>query len=154
MNRRKKIAMLAGLLGSISLSVVQAEISEKPVANKKYNDYFGHVKGDRCLERVANALTLCLSEGVLIRYGGEEFVYINENITLERLQVIGDELCQAIEQLDLTVPPNVARKCVTVSVGGTTGIIKDEESWLEVLNTADEALYMAKKKGKSKCICK
>ena len=39
MNRRKKIAMLAGLLGSISLSVVQAEISEKPVANKKYNDY-------------------------------------------------------------------------------------------------------------------
>ena len=121
---------------------------------KKYNDYFGHVKGDRCLERVANALTLCLSEGVLIRYGGEEFVYINENITLERLQVIGDELCQAIEQLDLTVPPNVARKCVTVSVGGTTGIIKDEESWLEVLNTADEALYMAKKKGKSKCICK
>ncbi len=66
---------------------------------KKYNDYFGHVKGDRCLERVANALTLCLSEGVLIRYGGEEFVYINENITLERLQVIGDELCQAIEQL-------------------------------------------------------
>ncbi len=49
---------------------------------------------------------------------------------------------------DLTVPPNVARKCVTVSVGGTTGIIKDEESWLEVLNTADEALYMAKKKEK------
>ena len=38
MNRKKKIAMLAGLLGSLSLSVVQAEISEKPVANKQYNN--------------------------------------------------------------------------------------------------------------------
>lgn len=121
---------------------------------KKYNDYFGHVKGDRCLERVANALALCLSDGALIRYGGEEFVYINENITLERLQIIGDELCQTIEQLDLTVPPNVAKKCVTISIGGTTGIIKDEQAWLELLNIADEALYMAKKKGKNKCICK
>lgn len=42
---------------------------------KLYNDYYGHVNGDDCLKRVADALNLCLSDGVLIRYGGEEFVY-------------------------------------------------------------------------------
>ena len=120
---------------------------------KKYNDFFGHVKGDSCLERVANALTLCLTEGVLIRYGGEEFVYIIENTTNNKLQIIGDELCKAVARLDLKVPPNVARKYLTISIGGCIGIVKDEEAWLDILSQADQALYQAKKKGKNKCIC-
>lgn len=121
---------------------------------KKYNDYFGHVKGDQCLERVANALTLALTEGILIRYGGEEFIYIVENTTLEKLQEIGNELCKTIEHLALKVPPMAKYSYLTISCGGSYGIVKDEEVWLQVLNQADQALYQAKSSGKDRCICK
>lgn len=120
---------------------------------KSYNDTFGHIKGDECLKRVSNALNLCLSEGFLIRYGGEEFVYLLKNTDLEEMQRIGTELCHTVERLHLLMPNTSSREYLTVSIGGAIGVLNGEESWQAVLEQADQALYKAKNTNKNKCIC-
>ena len=105
------------------------------------------------LKRVSNALNLCLSEGFLIRYGGEEFVYLLKNTDLEEMQRIGTELCHTVERLHLLMPNTSSREYLTVSIGGAIGVLNGEESWQAVLEQADQALYKAKNTNKNKCIC-
>lgn len=119
---------------------------------KIYNDYYGHVKGDECLKRVSDALNLCLSDGVLIRFGGEEFVCLLSGTKMDAIQEFGNELCHTIERLHLDMPPSSIRPYLTVSIGVAINIIKDESDWKKTLELADQALYEAKSDNKNKCI--
>lgn len=121
---------------------------------KLYNDYYGHVNGDDCLKRVADALNLCLSDGVLIRYGGEEFVCLLRGKDAQDVIKIGSNLCKSIERLNLKMPPNSNYECLTISVGATAAVLKGEEDWNNALTRADEALYEAKANNKNNCVLK
>jgi len=107
---------------------------------KKYNDTFGHQMGDRILEKVAEVLRENLKPGdVAGRYGGEEFCIFAPVLKKEE----GIEKAEGIRR-------SVEEKTkVTISIG--VSYFPDDASIKEdLIKTADEALYRAKKKGKNR----
>lgn len=112
---------------------------------KKVNDEYGHEAGDVVLTRVARILKeLMLCEGYVCRWGGEEFLLVMEDCTLERagelLQNILDTLrTQEIEYLDRTIR-------VTMSVGLVQAEPSEEID--DILRRADRRLYYAKSHGR------
>ena len=66
---------------------------------KSYNDMYGHLAGDRCLQQVASLLVKRRNgdDGFAARYGGEEFVVVFEETSLDcaiaEVQQIVDRLC-------------------------------------------------------------
>ena len=117
---------------------------------KRYNDTFGHLQGDDCLKRIANALNLCVSNGKLFRYGGEEFVYILLDADKTAVVEKGNEFIECIQSLQISTAD--MNKYVSVSIGCSLGCISDRNAWNSLLNKADEALYQAKSEGKNKSV--
>ena len=143
---------------SAELDFIAHHDSLTGLQNRRYlanclNNIYLESRDSQLKTGVSNALNLCLSEGFLIRYGGEEFVYLLKNTDLEEMQRIGTELCHTVERLHLLMPNTSSREYLTVSIGGAIGVLNGEESWQAVLEQADQALYKAKNTNKNKCIC-
>ena len=115
---------------------------------KEYNDHLGHVAGDDCLVRVSQAMQLCLPDGMIFRYGGEEFLGVVPGLTRERAEELGDILRRSVEGLKIPMPHEDGP--VTVSVGLAMGAVSDEDGWKSLLRQADRALYRAKEDGKNR----
>lgn len=114
---------------------------------KKFNDNFGHRAGDRVLNAVATSLKSCLRASDLIfRYGGEEFVILLKNISLEDVEKLAHKLRKHIEK-DYFVDKDRQLK-VTVSIGCTVIHTGDSEETL--FERADKAMYEAKNKGRNR----
>lgn len=121
---------------------------------KKYNDQFGHLAGDACLQQAAQALNALMGEGeYLIRYGGEEFLFVAENMGREALQARAGELQQTILDLHLKNPVEGKGPWLTVSMGGFSDLPTGASSWESMLSRADDALYLAKSQGKNCLVC-
>lgn len=124
---------------------------------KNYNDTFGHPQGDECLRRLSWRLnnTLDSNKEYLIRYGGEEFLYIGEGLDVQTAESRGKYFNTIIRELVIG-PSNDESMSITVSIGSYT-MNWDESvqnmSWEDCINQADTALYRAKKTGKDKCVC-
>ena len=116
---------------------------------KQYNDTFGHVAGDECLKTVAKALDSPNPDGILVRFGGEEFLFLLTPPSQESSDTDGfaKRLCQCIEER--AIPSSVPGKSVTVSVGYSQKEIQDENEFWSLINEADEALYRAKAAGRN-----
>jgi diguanylate cyclase (GGDEF)-like protein len=114
---------------------------------KVYNDAAGHLAGDDVLRRVARALDDSVRTGdVVYRYGGEEFLLLLPEQTLETAAAAAGRLRAVVE--DLGIPrPGGGR--VTVSVG-VAGPAEGEESPKELIARADMALYAAKAAGRNR----
>ncbi len=120
---------------------------------KLYNDYYGHVEGDKCLIKIAKELKNIIrkSEDIVARFGGEEFVILlPQTDTLLALQVANRAKRKILE---LKIPHKLSpiSPFITVSIGISTMIPKDK-NFEEIIKKADKALYLAKKKGRNK-IC-
>lgn len=122
---------------------------------KKYNDSYGHVAGDECLIKIANAINdLCeifypthyCSMG---RYGGEEFIILLPKADKESVINFGKLVCKKIESLNIPHEQNDEYPYVTISCGATTMIPDDEKRILYILEAADRALYSVKRSGKN-----
>lgn len=123
---------------------------------KKYNDTFGHQSGDECLKRVADTCRNCLTkEGeYVIRYGGEEFLYVGKGVGSREASEKGTEICEAIRGMQMS--PYEEERRVTVSIGIYTGEPEpaaDEGDWTHFISKADKALYTAKGNGKDQTVC-
>jgi len=121
---------------------------------KEVNDRFGHLAGDLVLQRVAAELRAQLRETDFIgRFGGEEFLIVLPETTLEGARQFAEKVRQRVEQLEV---PNEAGKPlrVTVSIGVAarpTGERDDGRGRARTLiATADEALYAAKNNGRNR----
>jgi diguanylate cyclase (GGDEF)-like protein len=121
---------------------------------KIFNDAMGHVAGDACLRRVAEALrdNLHRSTDFVARFGGEEFVVVLRDTGLEGAVAVGERLRAAIEGLRIAHP---ARKdgltVATISVGAaSTETMPDSVANIELLAAADQALYEAKGAGRNR----
>ncbi len=115
---------------------------------KDYNDAFGHVMGDTCLKRAAQAMEQCCASVRFFRYGGEEFLYVAPADRPEALYQLGERVRQAVE--DLQIPAAEAGHVVTISVGCSYAPVRQESDWDRLLQAADQALYRAKAAGKNK----
>ncbi|CAM4128894.1 GGDEF domain-containing response regulator [Pseudoalteromonas byunsanensis] len=117
---------------------------------KKYNDFYGHIKGDECLKRVAQ-LIKCnhhRGEDAVVRYGGEEFVCIMPQVDRHGLEKLSCALKQRIQEANL---PHEASKFgyVTLSIGGVYSDSVRQCNGQKWLEAADEQLYLSKNKGRN-----
>ena len=118
---------------------------------KTYNDTFGHLQGDRCLQEVAHTLkyTLHRPGDMVARYGGEEFVIILPNTKVSGAIHVAQQIRTAIKQLKLPAATEKVSKYATISLGVAGVIPSLEMSAKQLLNDADKALYEAKEKGRN-----
>lgn len=118
---------------------------------KRYNDQLGHLQGDTCLQHVANALQdVCLRpQDSAARYGGEEFALILPNTPKTGAMTLARSCMQLLKSLRLYHPDSPVGPHVTISGGITTCIPGDNTTPEEMVIRADEALYIAKAKGRN-----
>jgi diguanylate cyclase (GGDEF)-like protein len=122
---------------------------------KQFNDHNGHLAGDNALVDVATCLMKTISgiDALVTRYGGEEFCIIASSNNLERIAQLGEHLRQAVERLQI---PHDVDDCpwLTISIGVL--VVPDNPdtdkpySFLDLLQLADEQLYLAKQAGRNR----
>jgi diguanylate cyclase (GGDEF)-like protein len=119
---------------------------------KAYNDTYGHLAGDEVLKRVADVISENLRGGdMAYRYGGEEFLIMLPEQSLESAVSIADRLRRAAEALRIPHeknPPGV----VTISLGVAALPAGEPKSTDDLLKEADEALYRAKESGRNRVV--
>jgi len=143
----KKIIKLHSRAG-ISLSLLMLDIDYF----KKYNDTYGHSAGDNCLKAVASALSQCVirNEDFVARYGGEEFTVVLPNTDEKGAQVVAEKMLEKVRRCNILHEASDIAECVTVSIGGTTGIINHLQHGSDYIKAADEALYESKNNGRNR----
>ncbi|MEH7076558.1 histidine kinase N-terminal 7TM domain-containing diguanylate cyclase [Neobacillus drentensis] len=116
---------------------------------KKVNDTFGHNVGDQMLKHVVNVCQTQLKEDVLFaRYGGEEFVLALKGSTGLDGEALANQLRKSIETQPLLTTEGVIS--VTFSSGVAEATEETEETLYQILNRADQALYLAKREGRNR----
>ncbi len=123
---------------------------------KRYNDTYGHLAGDACLQQVARAIRRVLKRpaDLAARYGGEEFAVILPNINASGAVHIADAIHKAVQQLLIPHATSCVSEYVTLSVGVSSTIPQKELSQQALIAVADKALYEAKAQGRNCVIVK
>ena len=120
---------------------------------KKYNDNYGHLKGDEVLEKVSLSLkkTLKRSTDMVFRLGGEEFcVVIIENTKVNTSSKVAQEILKSINDLSIEHLHNQPHNIITVSMGISIKKADEILSLDTLYKNADTALYESKNNGKNK----
>lgn len=118
---------------------------------KKVNDQHGHLSGDMVLKQLGQELKLFLREHDLVgRIGGEEFVMLLPETSLDEATAIAERLRQSVEKLTLSIL-NEQAITITVSIG-VASAMEEEQTLDNIWQTADERLYQAKTSGRNRVI--
>ncbi|ARD48954.1 GGDEF domain-containing protein [Sporosarcina sp. P33] len=122
------------------------------IDNLKFiNDTFGHLAGDEAIKFVAH---ICSNEirknDVLGRFGGDEFVLVMKDITLENAKKKAGLLANQIKNLSLD--SKELPSPVTISVGLSDNMMREVYNFKDLFHLADLALYQAKKNGKNQVV--
>ena len=119
---------------------------------KRYNDHYGHLEGDECLRRVANALkdSAHRPADLVARYGGEEFVILMGNTDQPGAAQVAETARRAVEELAIPHARSEAASCVTISLGSATLTPGSHFEGEVLIKLADGALYEAKKDGRNR----
>jgi diguanylate cyclase (GGDEF)-like protein len=118
---------------------------------KRYNDHYGHVAGDKCLQALGELLKGSFKRAgeVPARYGGEEFAVVLPDTTPEIAEGLGERLRRMLQEQAL---PHEESELgvVTISVGVSGGLVArgQEPEWF--IKEADRALYHAKAGGRNR----
>ncbi len=123
---------------------------------KDFNDTYGHLGGDQCLKDIALAIhaTLRRPSDMVARYGGDEFVAILPNTTLEGALHLAEEIRKNIRELPIRHEKSPVADHVTVTIGASSGFPDDALPEDKFIGMADKALYEAKMKGRNCCVGK
>ena len=119
---------------------------------KRYNDLYGHPKGDACLRQVAEILaqTVHRPTDTVARYGGEEFAIILPETDRAGAMRLAEQLRERIEAEAIPHDEGGPGKCVTISIG-VAALIPDEVTKPpQLVQLADERLYFAKDAGRNR----
>lgn len=120
---------------------------------KAFNDTYGHQSGDRCLTRVAEALSSIVHRAgdQVARYGGEEFAALLPETDRPGAAAIAERMRAAVERLQ--IPHKEAPGgYTTVSVGFAIAQATDAGTPEALLAAADAALYRAKREGRNRTV--
>ncbi|MBR4169944.1 MAG: diguanylate cyclase [Lachnospiraceae bacterium] len=114
---------------------------------KQFNDNYGHDVGDQVLRSFVAAIKGCTrASDSVIRWGGDEFVVILQNIPHRFQPEIGDKILDAIRAIE--IPELNGERQITASMGFAYFNDSDND-YKETLARADEALYEAKESGRN-----
>ena len=136
---------------SVSVGIIEIDID----FFKKYNDKFGHPAGDECLRHVADAIKKSAQRcsDISARTGGEEFVVIAQNMNSEQMATLALKIRKAISELKIPHAYNGISNYVTVSMGVASMTPSFDNSFTELYQAADDALYRAKENGRNCIVC-
>ena len=116
---------------------------------KQVNDVYGHLMGDQVIQFVAEKLKENIrTSDLLVRYGGDEFIVLIENIGMERALKIAEKIRSEIYEAKSV--DNV--RCPDLKVSISIGVAIGATSWMALLEKADRALFQAKEQGKNKVV--
>ena len=120
---------------------------------KVYNDTYGHQAGDECLKKVAKAIRDSVrSNDLPARYGGEEFVVVLPNTEPIEALVVTDRIRLRLQEMQIPHKNSQAGSYVSISCGIASRITNKAMTPKELIETADLALYEAKKQGRDRAI--
>jgi diguanylate cyclase (GGDEF) domain len=120
---------------------------------KQYNDTYGHLAGDECLQLVAKGL----QEGIrhegdfITRYGGEEFIAVLPDTDEAGACDIANRLQRNIRELNIPHKASTVSDRVTVSIGIVSVKVEEGANWKDYVKCADDLLYIAKQNGRDQC---
>lgn len=118
---------------------------------KLFNDREGHLAGDDALRSVGAAIaSQCRGGDRAYRYGGEEFLLILPEPSLDLALAAAERHRQAIEALAIRHPANPPLGVLTISAGVALRSARDSAGTAAWLNQADTALYCAKRNGRNR----
>lgn len=118
---------------------------------KGYNDRYGHLAGDECLQKIAQAIaqTANRAEDLVARYGGEEFAVILPETPPQGAYRVGLAILAAVAALEIPHEASLISSAVTVSAGISWLIPQPDIQETSLIETADRALYRAKQQGRN-----
>lgn len=115
---------------------------------KKYNDTYGHKKGDEALRKVAMQIkeSLPRETDFISRYGGEEFAAFLPYTSIGNAKTVAEKILNAINKLNIEHKHSPFNHSLTVSIGIASTTTGD----YDLIENADRALYEAKKEGRNR----
>jgi diguanylate cyclase (GGDEF)-like protein len=121
---------------------------------KLYNDNYGHLPGDDCLKKVAQAISNVIHRpaDLVARYGGEEFAVILPNTPTSGAIQVAEKILEEIRQLQLPHKASKVQSYVTMSLGVATMVPTLGLSETTLIDQADEFLFQAKKEGRDRVV--
>lgn len=121
---------------------------------KSYNDNYGHLAGDECLIRVAQALpgVIGRASDLVARYGGEEFVCLLPNVDHAGALRLAENFRQAVESAGIRHEHSRAAPVVTLSLGVATMVAREDCTAEDIIKAADVNLYQAKEQGRNRAV--
>ena len=121
---------------------------------KNYNDHYGHVEGDECLKRVAQALAGAAHRpsDFLARYGGEEFVLLLPASDANAARAVAERCRQAIFKAQIAHAVSTVGQLLTVSIGAGTTVPSEHGDPVRFLDEVDRRLYRAKHLGRNRLV--
>jgi diguanylate cyclase (GGDEF)-like protein len=129
--------------GKQSLGIIMLDVDHF----KSFNDNYGHEAGDIVLKEVGGRLKqACRASDIACRYGGEEFVLVLPEASLEIVTARAEDIRLSMKDISLMYG-GVVLPQITISAGVSmspdNGQIADA-----LLKAADDALYQAKRNGR------
>ena len=116
---------------------------------KKVNDNYGHPMGDEVIKKVSNHMQDKVgSEGVVGRFGGEEFLTILYNNNIQEAALLANQIRSDIESKKIEFEGKQISVTVSMGIACSTETVV----YQELLNKADERLYKAKENGRNQVI--
>ena len=124
---------------------------------KSVNDTYGHLNGDEILKEMAEIIDdSSRNIDIPIRYGGEEFVIILPETSLEGAHVIANRLRKRVANHEFLLTGKVAKDTphiqITVSIGISHLMDGEEIAAEELVERGDKALYYAKEHGRNQVV--
>lgn len=136
------------LRDAMPISLIMADID----LFKAFNDHYGHLAGDECLIKVAQALQQAVKRpgDLVARYGGEEFIIVLPGTDQAGALVVAEELRQAVADLNIRHAYSRVSDRITVSLGVATRIPKAVDKKEKLVACADQAMYRAKQENRNR----
>lgn len=141
-NRRALLEKLKNKnLFHIECSLIMIDIDKF----KNINDTYGHSVGDSVLKELSSIVKELLREGdIFARWGGEEFLLVVNSGDLVEVERVAEKIRLAIESASFTTVEHI-----TASLGASSPR-SEKESFEQLLENADKALYQAKELGRNR----
>jgi len=119
---------------------------------KRLNDQCGHQAGDDALKIVADTLRSLTRPGDCMgRYGGEEFLFIHINTTLEGVTSYAERVRMEIERRGKILAKRLKCDALTISIGIALHSA-EFKNYYDIIDAADRAMYKAKKNGRNQVV--
>ena len=121
---------------------------------KAYNDTYGHVAGDKCLQQVARILSDVVDRpgDLAARYGGEEIAIVLPSTLEAGAHNIAEKVRLAIVAMASPHEESSVAKVVTMSIGCGTAFPTQDSSMENFIRSVDAALYRAKQQGRNQTV--